>query len=168
MQTNEAHDRRPRTMKLVWDRSIPVQRRLSGADHTVLRKIRDLCPALRIMWDAKRQMVTIWQIHEDDGKPWFVKDNPFGPFVDNRLFVVLNAGDLRRNFSTREYLEAVDRGKAAKDAEAKRKSFEHVDTEAFAYQAMRSRADDLGERVGLQIAVPAQIGPRPDAVAVVP
>lgn len=127
-----------------WQRSIPVQSRLSGADSAVLKRIRALHGGLRIMWDVPRQIVTIWQ-YNSQGIPRKVGDNVFGPYVDNRLYLSLKYGDKRTQEDCRDsvrYEEALhDEFIRRKKRELQLRRQRRSDPEAMAYAVTREMAE---------------------------
>lgn len=145
-----------RTEKQAWDRSLPVERRLSGADRTVLRSIREMDDLLRIMWDPKRQMVTVWRKDKAADGYHFVCDNPFGPYLDNRLVLTLKGGDMHnRGFETvmdeayREFREIKD--------ERTEKAMSAVDWEAEAWRVRNVKSELDGNHRGIRVQVPGEV-----------
>lgn len=146
-----------------WKDSIPVEQRLSGVDHAVLRRIREISPTLILRWHPALQRVSIWQRNPrcPDDHPALLAYSPFGPYIDNRLVVSLAAGDRTKypvgpTQTTDEYIRARDRAQQAR-LDAK---MTHIDAGEFAYDYRQqlAAAESIPWGTSVQVHPAAPVG----------
>jgi hypothetical protein len=132
----------PNMERRQWQRSVPVERRVDGADSAVLRSVKLEFPDVSLRWDPARQVVTIWRYDLARNRWFYQDDSPYGPYLDSRIVVALRLGDTR-NYGSRAEFDAHCAAQRAKEKKDKQdRALAKVDFGAEAWRC-RNMEDEL-------------------------